>query len=433
MSVQWSRFGRVAASLGAALLVASSFGCTEDEAAESGPGGDNRADVQSTRGGEDGGDGIGGADTTDGAREDVGPAGNGGTDAESTERDASSGGGDSSRSPKRDVGSTNNSSDAGKSADSGSGQPQVVRMIAMGDTGEGDKDQKRVAAAAQKRCDRAGGCHGFIMLGDNIYDEGPSSPQDMQFSTKVDKPYRQLKYGAPPAQGKPENRKRMPIYVSLGNHDLGGAGLESSLIQHYLDYAKTRSWFYYPKEYWEKQVGNVHLISIHTNPLAYKGTKKKPQGQLVQKALQKTSADWTIVFGHHPYRSNGQHGNAGEYEGIPGDLTPLGGEYRKWVNKYVCDKVDFLLTGHDHNRQWIKEMDELTGDVLGGGSSDACETKMAVSGAGAKTRGMKDRGNDLAFGKGTLGFLLLEFHKRKVEVEYVDDKGKTEWSKTVTK
>ncbi len=29
------------------------------------------------------------------------------------------------------------------------------------------------------------------------------------------------------------------------------------------------------------------------------------------------ATDWTIAFGHHPYISNGSHGNAGTYEGIP--------------------------------------------------------------------------------------------------------------------
>ncbi|MFB6375310.1 MAG: metallophosphoesterase, partial [Bradymonadaceae bacterium] len=277
-------------------------------------------------------------------------------------------------------------------------------------------------------------CHGFVMLGDNIYDTGPDSAQDKQFTTKIDKPYRRLKYGAPPAAGEADNRKRMPIYVSLGNHDLGGAGLESQLIQHYLDYAENRKWFVYPKEYWAKKIANVHLISIHTNPLAYKGTKTEPQGKLVKQTLANTSADWTIVFGHHPYRSNGSHGNAGAYEGVPGDLTAFGGDYREWVNTYVCDKADFLLTGHDHNRQWIDKMQELSGEVIGDGDeSDTCDTHLAVSGAGAKTRGMEDRDNDLAFGKPTLGFLYMAFHEAKVEVEFVDADGNVEWSKTVTK
>lgn len=349
------------------------------------------------------------------------------------------GGGIEDTGSTRDTGTGDPSGgDTGATTDTGSGSggdgsPDVYRFIVMGDTGEGDDKQVKVARAAQDRCDRAGGCHGFLMLGDNIYDTGPDSAQDKQFTTKIDKPYRRLKYGAPPAQGQPDNRKRLPIYVSLGNHDLGGAGLESQLTQHYLDYAKKHSWFVYPEEYWEKKVGNVHLMSIHTNPLAYKGTKTEPQGKMVENALASTSADWTIVFGHHPYRSNGSHGNAGSYEGVPGDLTPFGGDYREWVNTYVCDKVDFLLTAHDHNRQWINRMPELTGETFGGGDDDKCETHLAVSGAGAKTRDMEDNDNDLAFGKPTLGFLFMEFHDRKVDVEYVDDAGKTEWSKTITK
>ncbi len=324
--------------------------------------------------------------------------------------------------------------DASSSEDAGSEEAQVRRFIVMGDTGEGNEDQKKVAEGARERCREAGGCHGMLMLGDNIYDTGPESAQDEQFRTKVDEPYRELKYGKPFAQGGKKDRKRLPIYVSLGNHDLGGLGLESELVDYYLEYAEQHDWFYYPEEYWEKKVGPVHLMSLHTNPLAYEGRLTEEHGAMVDRVLEETDAEWTVVFGHHPYRSNGAHGNAGEYENIPGDLTFFGGEYRDWLNEHVCDRVDFLFTAHDHNRQWIRQMPELTGEALGNGEGDSpCETHLSVSGAGAKTRDMKDRGNDLAFGEPSLGFMFVEFYPDKVNVEFCDSDGVVEWTKTIRK
>ena len=91
----------------------------------------------------------------------------------------------------------------------------------MGDTGEANDAQYRVSESAQRRCDEAGGCSGFLMLGDNIYDTGPTSPMDVQLTDKIDLPYANLKFGAPPAPGEMDGRARMPIYVSLGNHDFG--------------------------------------------------------------------------------------------------------------------------------------------------------------------------------------------------------------------
>ena len=316
--------------------------------------------------------------------------------------------------------------------DAGPEEPQITRFIVMGDTGEGNPAQLRVSQGAQARCDRAGGCHGFLMLGDNIYDTGPESATDPQFDNKIDEPYRNLKLGPPPAEGEPDNRPRLPIYASVGNHDLGGAGLNRDLIQHYLDYAQQHDWFYFPSAWWEKKVGNVHLMAIETNSLAYLGTKYDDQGQMVEDALSQTDARWTVVFGHHPYRSNGQHGNAGSYEGIPGDLTYLGGEFRKWIDEFVCNRADFYLSGHDHNRQWFNSVPDIPTWPVWESDTRPCNSWFAVSGAGAKLRDMKDRNNDLAFGEPTLGFLLVEFHEDKVVAEYCDADGNTEWTRTLT-
>lgn len=310
---------------------------------------------------------------------------------------------------------------------------RVTRFIVMGDTGEANEAQYRVSEAAQARCDRAGGCDGFLMLGDNIYDEGPSSAMDEQLTTKIDLPYANLRKGTPPEEGAEDTRERMPIYVTLGNHDLGGAGLNSSQVQHYISYARANDWFYYPSEFWHLQLGPVHIASLHTNPLAYgvPADLFEPQAQLVNDMLSSSTAPWTLVFGHHPYRSNGQHGNAGAYEGIPIDIDLVGGGFRRWVDEVLCNRVDFYLSGHDHNRQWMNSV-PLTPNLPEGMGVSPCNTHFAVSGAGAKTKDLVGRGNDTAFEDATKeGFLFMEFTREQVYVEFCDDAGNVDWSTTI--
>lgn len=401
--IRWKR------ALCALLLIglAAAPGCSDDEAAASG-GAD--ATLQQP-------------DATDtAAEEDTAPP-----EDTNVEEDTSA---------KQDTGDEPDGQDAAPDVeeDTSPPPPEVTRFIVMGDTGEGNAEQLRVAQGAQARCDRAGGCDGFLMLGDNIYDTGPESATDPQFTSKIDEPYRDLKAGAPPADGEPDTRERMPIYVSLGNHDLGGAGLNRSLIDHYIDYAAQNDWFYFPSAWWEKKVGNVHLMALETNSLAYLGSNYDEHGQMVDNVLSSSDARWTIAFGHHPYRSNGQHGNAGSYEGIPGDLTVNGGEFRQWVDEFVCNRVDFYLSGHDHNRQWFNSVPDIPSWQPFWDETDQrpCNSWFAVSGAGAKLRDMEDRDNDLAFGEATLGFLFMEFHENKVVAEYCDADGNTEWTRTLT-
>ncbi len=312
----------------------------------------------------------------------------------------------------------------------------VTRLIAMGDTGEGSPQQYAVAAGAQARCDQAGGCDGFLMLGDNIYDVGPSSGWDPQFDEKIDQPYAQLKQGPAPEQG-PDLRPRLPIYATLGNHDLGATALNFGKIAYYKRYAERKPWFYFPDPYYDIELKTVHLVSIHTNPLAYLGAQYYQQGRLVEKVVNSASAaaPWIVVIGHHPYRSNGTHGNAGMYEGVPGDTRILGGEFRKWIDEYVCNKVDFYLSGHDHNRQWLASVPNIPSwpKWLPDDQRKPCLTHFAVSGAGAKSRAVEDRENDLSFGSDQLGFLFLEFTPSEAHVEFCDVNGNTEWVKSFTK
>ncbi len=317
--------------------------------------------------------------------------------------------------------------------DLGAAACQVTRLIVMGDTGEGNATQYQVAAGAQVRCDEAGGCDAFLMLGDNIYDNGAESADDDQFNEKVDLPYANLRKGPPPAEGEADNRERMPIYVALGNHDIGQVPIALWKVQYYIDYSQLNPWFIYPAEYFHTEIGNVRLASIHTSPLAYTNQTGDEQGAIVEEMLAQPPLAWTIVMGHHPYRSNGKHGNAGAFdsEWLWLDTDLQGGRFREWIDEYVCNRVDFYLSGHDHNRQWFAEVPDIPSYPPDAPNRRACNTHFAVSGAGAKTTEFQHESNTLDFGSEEPGFLFMELHPDRAIVEFCDADGNVEWTKTI--
>src|SRR5262245_20490028 len=70
---------------------------------------------------------------------------------------------------------------------------RTVRFIAMGDTGQANEAQYQVAAAIKQVCD-ADRCDFGLLLGDNIYSDGPTSGTDTQFNDKFELPYADLDF-----------------------------------------------------------------------------------------------------------------------------------------------------------------------------------------------------------------------------------------------
>ena len=284
-----------------------------------------------------------------------------------------------------------------------------VRFLATGDFGEGNVEQYRVAKAMKKVCDERG-CDFVLGLGDNFYDIGVSGVEDPQFQTKFEAPYAEL---------------AKTFYMSLGNHDnshdpvlnnpvvsmaLGelagtvqsvGAGHwydagNREVAYHAVDANGDGSKWYMPARFYQFQKKDVEFFALDTNTLMYMGIPFPPiaseiedqirivtekQELWIQKALASSRAKWKIVFGHHPYRSNGTHGNAGSYEGLP--LTPISGAYVKlFYEQLVCPHADLLIVGHDHDLEFLKPVaSELS--LLGPLASCG---PFVVSGAGAKAR-----------------------------------------------
>ena len=253
-----------------------------------------------------------------------------------------------------------------------------VRFIVLGDAGTGTSGQYAVAAAMEKVCSQRG-CQFALNLGDNFYEYGVDSNTDPQFQTKFEKPYTRLNF---------------PFFMVLGNHDqsgmIPGSGVHPGKGDFQVEYTQHSDKWMMPSRYYNFAVPvarpGIEFFVLDSNPLApqnvpqfdwYRPNKKydRDQRAWLRKSIAASGAKWTAVVAHHPYRNNGTHGNAGEFEGLG---LATGDELKKMYEAEVCGKVDFLLSGHDHSLQWLQPHPGC-----------GARPQFMVSGAGAKSNGPK--------------------------------------------
>ncbi|GAC1367702.1 MAG: hypothetical protein NVSMB42_27470 [Herpetosiphon sp.] len=292
---------------------------------------------------------------------------------------------------------------------------EAVRFLVLGDMGTGTPDQYQVAAAASD-VSREMGCTFGLGLGDNIYEYGVRSAYDRQFVDKFELPYRAL---------------RMPIYQVLGNHDNSsdvteGDGRQNSngdyqVAYHYRTDRLSTMW-QMPARYYTFRLGPVQFFALDTNPLMgvdalWPATYGLAQSLWLEQALACSTAQWKIVFGHHPFQSNGFHGDAGQYDQLPGE----GSVVRQLLEEQVIGKADLYLAGHDHNLMWL--------------APQAChgKTELVVCGAAGRTGPLIDaeRNPTLFQTADTLGFSVFEIAGSMLRGIFYDGTGTKLFEHTV--
>ena len=267
-----------------------------------------------------------------------------------------------------------------------------VRFAAFGDTGKGTAEQRSVAAAVQAKC-AASGCDFLQLLGDNIYDNGVGSVDDPQFQQKFEEPYAALD---------------LPFFMILGNHDYGGngAGHEFHKGQPQVDYSARSARWRMPANYYRRISQHVDVFALDTNLQMY--SRDAQQRIDVAAWLGASSATWKIAVGHHPYRSNGPHGNAGEYEGLPFVPIANGSGVKSFLEEVVCGKADLYLAAHDHSLQWLQP---------------TCSgTELIVSGAGASPTSLPGS-NPVHFQSDDLGFVYFDIQGKTLTAQFIDATG----------
>ncbi|WP_245557853.1 metallophosphoesterase [Deinococcus apachensis] len=239
-----------------------------------------------------------------------------------------------------------------------------VRVIVMGDQGTGTEVQWRVAAAMHAVCEREG-CDLGVGLGDNFYPAGPRDPASSLFRERFAEPYGPL---------------GVPFLMVPGNHDeswlLGGDGADARGAEAEVAYARLNPQWVMPARSYRAAVGDlVEFFAVDTSPLAAYlpplqanerpgGPRDRAQRAWLAGALASSQTHWRLVLGHHPLFSNGKHGDAGQYDGLP--LPGQRGDRVRALYSVVCGKADAILSGHDHvlmgfapqpecpgTRQWV--------------------------------------------------------------------------------
>jgi hypothetical protein len=306
----------------------------------------------------------------------------------------------------------------------GQDAPKRVRFVALGDTGKGNADQRKVAIAMRDLC-AAKGCDFVLMLGDNIYDTGVASTTDAQWQTKFEMPYSDID---------------LPFYVALGNHDYGGKVVfidapgignefEKSPIE--VAYTQVSTKWNMPATHYTFTFGHVGFVVLDTNSVLWSNTDHGDQAAWLPSAMAEVAGkDWVFLAGHHPYRSNGQHGNAGDYDapelaGIPisNPLPIQDGEAMKdFFDQHMCGMGQVYFAGHDHSRQWIDE------------AGARCGMQQIVTGAGASVTNLQDRGNHALYEDATKpGFFYVDVDGDTFTGSFYDGDGNLDFTHSFTK
>jgi hypothetical protein len=271
------------------------------------------------------------------------------------------------------------------------------------------------------------GCDFALLLGDNIYDSGVDSVTDTQWIEKFEAPYESVS-------------PSVPFYAVLGNHDYGGDlfGIKTGGMGNEFDkgpieveYSDYSDRWKMPATFYTLKVGNVGFIMLDTNSLMWNDTQNGDQEAWYPQAVAELSdMDWVIAVGHHPYLSNGTHGNAGAYESIEvADIeidnpVPLlnGDNIKAFFDDFVCGTIDMYVSGHDHNRQWIDEPNAL------------CGAPLIVSGAGAKTKSMPGHGNTTLFEDADkAGFAYVVIEGNDLTLQFIDQNGTVDFEQALSR
>jgi hypothetical protein len=252
---------------------------------------------------------------------------------------------------------------------------ETVRLVFAGDTGvrartpDGTEIPEAVgvgplavAAAARRAC--AGTCDGAVFLGDNLYESGVNEPSDTAFLRA---------FGHAWAWAGPG-------YFVLGNHDWGTYPILLRDAAHrgplraraHRQFRDLRALSTEPgldlrgdSHFWAVPAGPGALVGLDSNYLVRRCTDgpvgmrckgdpplnedRIPLRELVERLVPDDRP--SIVVGHHPWLSHGEHGEAGAYLDAKGITLGRGEGFRQVLDEVVAPASGLYIAGHDHNTQ----------------------------------------------------------------------------------
>jgi acid phosphatase type 7 len=205
-------------------------------------------------------------------------------------------------------------------------QNDTVHFVAWGDSGSGGPEQRAVLRQIHTvKFDL------MLHLGDIAYEHGrPEELQARHFSV-----YAKL-------------LRNFPMYAVAGNHDyatLSGEPLRQAFVlpENGGELGRER-WYSFD---W----GPVHFVGLDTEALSTE------QADWLRADLAQKRLPWTVVFGHRPPYSSGEHGSSLDVREAFGPILEAHG-------------VDLVLSGHEHDYERTEPINGITYIVSGGGGRE---------------------------------------------------------------
>jgi tartrate-resistant acid phosphatase type 5 len=203
----------------------------------------------------------------------------------------------------------------------------AIRVLAFGDFGTGAEPQQRTARAIAQVHAQMPFQLG-ITLGDNFYPKGMKSPDDPRWQDQWSALYDPL---------------QIAFYPSLGNHDWASFASPAAEVLF-----RSASWIM-PAARYTFTAGPAQFFVLDTTVLSPR------QLTWLQGELERSRAQWKIVYGHHPIRSGGRYGD--DDRKIETLLPVLRG------------RADLYLAGHEHDMQYLEPEDGVHFAVIGSGGA----------------------------------------------------------------
>jgi hypothetical protein len=241
----------------------------------------------------------------------------------------------------------------------------AVRFAVIGDSGTGEDDAVDVSdQLTTVPFDLA------LHLGDLAYEEGrPKEITDHYFRV-----YEDL-------------LGLVPMYPISGNHEYAtnhaAPYLEAFVLPRNAGPENAERWYSF-------DYGDVHFVALDTEKVS------EEQAAWLDRDLSENERPWTVVMGHRPPFSSGEHGGHEPFRRL---FVPI-------LEKH---HVPLVLSGHEHDYERFEPRNGITYVVSGGG--------------GRETRGV-GHGSMTAYSEAVLHFLSVEVNGDEMLVHAIDGTGR---------
>jgi tartrate-resistant acid phosphatase type 5 len=269
-----------------------------------------------------------------------------------------------------------------------------VNLIVFGDFGNGKQSQKDTAKAMANYVGKLGTqFNAALTVGDNFYVK-LRDVDDWYFQGLFEDMY-------------DAKRLNFPYYVTSGNHDYekvepNQGNKTRADLEHEYTLKHPDSRWKYPAKWYRVDFPQgsaeplLTVLMLESSKPRLSREDWEAEKKWIDEQLASSTAPWKIACAHHPFFSNGSHGDNGVLQ-------------VEWGPIFKKRGLDFYVAGHDHDLQHL-QIDNwpISFVQAGGGGQPITDMRRDIRGP---------------FSRKLYGFVHLQFQPDKAQVRYVASAG----------